>query len=44
VQTKVAYGRAGLFGRGGCLGHCASIHRTRGSDPDGATGSTKNRT
>ena len=33
-QMKFAYGRGRLFGGGGCLGHCASIHCTRGSEPE----------
>ena len=43
-QMKFAHVRGGLPGGGGCLGHCASIHCTRGSEPDGDTGSAKNRT
>ena len=43
-QMKFANGRGRLFGGGGCRGHCASIHCTRGSVPDGDTGSKKNRT
>jgi hypothetical protein len=43
-QKKFAAGTGPWCGGRGCLAQCDSIQRTRGSGPDGDTGSTNTRT